>query len=139
MTSFWLLGIVAVSTLVPDQSALAATPASLQCAAKGVELLKPRLTYDDVCNRFSTGISKALKIPVVRGVVPSSARAVPPHWIKVDLVFKKPGVAAAMVTQHVGGKTKTYPELSIAVFDRPMDVMTVDMLVREVGRILAAK
>jgi hypothetical protein len=126
-----VLAVALIGASVPTE---AAKPLPFLCAVSGSKMLKPRLSPDDICARFKRGIEAALKTPMQPVAALPATVTASTRWIKVDVTFKKPGVASALVTQQSRGKTKTYPEMAIMVSDRVMDSGTVDRLVSEVGR-----
>ncbi len=128
-----LLAMALIGTTAPAQ---AAGRVQFFCTVSGAGMIKPHLPSDDICARFRRRIEAVVKMPLLPvASLPQSPPATT-RWIKLAISFRKPGVAAAMMTQFSSGKMNAYPELAISVSDRSMDSGTIDMLVREVARTL---
>lgn len=103
------------------------------CNVNGAKLLSAPMSQSEVCTRVRRGVDKALATrsrPVT--ALPAS------DWVKVDIRFAKPGIAAATISRKKQGAAKTYPVIEVAVMDRPLDGWAVDRLISEVTRILAS-
>jgi hypothetical protein len=130
----WKESLLAMALIGASVSAGAAKPVQFLCTVSGVKMLKPRMSPDDICKQFKLGVETALKTPMQPVAALPATRTASSRWIKIDVIFKQPGIASALVTQQSRGKTKIYPEMAVMVSDRLMDSGTVDRLVAEVGR-----
>ena len=125
--------VACVAVLVGGASARPSTLLlDYACTVKGEKLTQPVMSADVVCARFMGPLSKAARRPlrVVHGA-PAGA-----DWIKIDVRFAKPGIAAATLSRARGGRIVTHPEIAVATSDRPLDTQSIDMLAREVARIV---
>ena len=117
------------AVLVSDASGRPSTlPLDYVCTVKGEKLIQPVMSADAVCARFIGPLSKAAGRPlrVVHGA-PAGA-----DWIKLDVRFAKPGIAAATLSHARRGRIVAYPEITVATSDRPLDTQSIDMLARGV-------
>lgn len=96
-----------------------ASPPAVQCAASGAKLFQPPMSAQAICARFDAALSKA------------RAGATP---VTVELRFKPPGVATAVVKQAGGTR-----EFNLAVSDRAFRAADLDKLATDVAAGLRAR
>lgn len=131
---YGLLGMTLMGAFGLSEPAIAAAALPILCTVSGEQLIKPRMASVEICKQFLTGAEKALGIPVTQMDAQALSRS--SRWIKIDVRFQKPGIASAIVTHRTGGKTKSHPEISIAVSDRPLDIKIIKLLVNEVNKLI---
>lgn len=108
--------------------ALAATPPSplaFDCRIEGAAMLRPAMAESAICERLRKGLERGLKRPVLAGKTQLLDKT---NWIRVEVKFRPPGIAAAYITLSSDSNLLKYPELSVSVMDRSLDSMAVDML-----------
>jgi hypothetical protein len=119
-------------TGAPARSAV--PPIPFVCAVTGGKLLKPAMTTDAVCARFAAPLEAAMGRPL------KTAREglTDKNWIRLDVRLSKPGVAAATLTQSKNGRVFKHPEIAVATSDRPLDSSSIDILARDLARMMAS-
>lgn len=131
---YGLLGMTLMGAFGLSEPAIAVAALPILCTVSGEHLIKPNMASVEICNQFLTGAEKALGIPVTHMDAQALSRS--SRWIKIDVRFQKPGIASAIVKHRTGGKTKSHPEISIAVSDRPLDIKIIRLLVNEVNKLI---
>lgn len=114
----------------------AATPTSFVCNVNGAELLKPKIAPAAICAQIKQSIETATKVRLqaVAALPKVNTRSV--ASLKIDVSMRKPGIIAAIVTQQNRRMIKVHPEISIAVLDRVVDARDIDLLAREIARMI---
>jgi hypothetical protein len=116
----------------PARAAVPSIP--FMCAVTGGKLLKPAMTADAVCARFAVPLGAAMGRPL------KAARDAPTdkNWIRLDIRLSKPGVAAATLTQSKNGQLFRHPEIAVATSDRSLDSSSIDILARDLARMMTS-
>ncbi len=106
-------------------AAAPAPPLAFDCRIEGAAMLRPPMAEPAICERIRQGLERGLK----RRILTSRNELLDKtNWIRAEVKFRRPGIAAAYITLSVDSKSLKYPELSVSIMDRPLDSMAVDML-----------
>lgn len=97
-------------------------------------MLRPAVSDGSVCMTFKQHVDKAL--PKATKAVDAVSGA---DWIKVDVRFSKPATASALVTRKAGGAEQVHPEIAVDVMDKPLGQSEVEMLAKEVAKLVSAR
>lgn len=116
-------------------AAAPAPPLALECRVHGVAMLRPPMAERTICERIRQGLERGLKRRILVGKNELLDKT---NWIRAEVKFRRPGIAAAYITLSLDSKSLKYPELSVSVMDRPLDSMAVDMLADTIADYAAA-
>ncbi|HYI40387.1 MAG TPA: hypothetical protein VE053_08720 [Allosphingosinicella sp.] len=106
-------------------AAAPAPPLAFDCRIEGAAMLRPPMAEIAICERIRHGLERGLKRRVLTSKNEIHGKT---NWIRAEVKFRRPGIAAAYITLSRDSKSLKYPELSVSVMDRPLDSMAVDML-----------
>lgn len=115
----------------------AALPLSFICTVNGAGMLKPKIAPDAICSQVQRGIEAGLNTQLVAVSPPARVATRSARTLKVELSVRRPGIIAAIVTQQNRVMVKVHPEISIAVMDRAIDTRDIDMLAREIVKLIS--
>lgn len=123
------------SLLAMTLAAAPAPPMAFECRIEGAAMLRPPMAESAICERIREGLERGLKRRVLASRTQIHDKT---NWIRAEVKFRRPGIAAAYVTLSRGSNILKYPELSVSVMDRPLDSMAVDMLADTIADYAAA-
>jgi hypothetical protein len=115
----------------------AKTETSFHCVASGAEQLAPAIDEAAICSLFQQSIDAALVRPVTAVKVISAAT--PGDWIKVEVRLTNKRNVSAIVMQKNGVSEVTHPEVAVDVMDKALSRRELDILAREVARLVSGK
>lgn len=125
-----LLAMANAASLPPPAKFSPTREVALVCTATGAQNLHPAATSAQVCaafkRRFDARLGRATRL---------TARApAKGDVVSVALHIPGPHSAGATVTARAGGVSTRWPEISVDVMDKPLEMREIEQLAAEVAR-----
>ena len=125
-----LLAMATRASLPPPAKFSPAREVALVCTATGAQNLHPATTSAQVCSAFKRQFDAALgRDTLVATRAPASGDVV-----SVALHIPGPRGASAAVTTRAGGVSARWPEISVDVMDKPLEISEIGQLATQVAR-----